>query len=270
MGGSAGVKLLVKMTQVSDLLKRTWAVHALALIQDIAPDLLREVAGPIRRQVHYELGKIRFLRDWPRIRMVTIAGAVGGAIGFGLGLTIALSWHQAMIIQDLTIALAIALVVTTSQIVALPGLLAGAGLGFGITMGESLFGAGNKVARTLGGTLLGGVGAALLSFPLIEGTAGFGDVILRILGSGLFGMMIGLGITGPSMISSNRAVEHLGGVVGAVLGVLCWGALGFNPFRVGLAHTVPTPVLLVSGGLVGLIMSFCIAWAETRWPKADR
>ena len=80
MGGQEGISLLVDAASDKGGARRAQAVHALALSQDAAPGGLVEVTGPLRRQVAVQLARIRFWRNWPRIRMVTLAGAIGGAI----------------------------------------------------------------------------------------------------------------------------------------------------------------------------------------------
>jgi hypothetical protein len=83
-------------------------------------------------------------------------------------------------------------------------------------------------------------------------------------------MLTALGITVPAAFSRQRAFILGGGVIGAALGIVILGVLGFDPFQVSPAPTVPPPLLLAFGGLVGLLMAFSITWAERRWPVAEK
>lgn len=78
IGDRGSLKLLVETAQARGSPPQMRAVRALALMRDVAPDSLREVVGPIRRQVNLQLAKIRFWRHWPSIRRVTALGALGG------------------------------------------------------------------------------------------------------------------------------------------------------------------------------------------------
>jgi len=146
-------------------------------------------------------------------------------------------------------------------ILALLGLLAGAVMAFGISAGESLLGRRPRLGRALGGALLGGLGFVAVWSPLVIVDTTEIPVALVILGSGLFGTMIGLGTTAPAAIIPKRAAGLAGGTVGGALGIVVWRAMGFGPFQVG---SVPTIVLVACGGVVGLILAFSITWAEPR------
>jgi hypothetical protein len=262
MEGQPGIKLLTDAVSAGESLQRTRAVRALALIQDVAPETLSGMQGPIRRQVYAKLAKIRFWRTWPRNRMVTAAGAIGGAVGFGLGMAPPMFLHETALYGGTG---SIADLVFIATLLAAFGLLAGTVMAFGVSVGESLFSERIRVGRIVGGTLLGGAGFAAALAPLgLADAQGLLNAVLRIVGGGLFGMMIGVGTTVPEAIGRHRAVVLGGGVVGAAPGIVLWGALGFKPLQIG--GFVSAPVLLASGGLVGLIMAFSIAWAEARWP----
>jgi hypothetical protein len=147
---------------------------------------------------------------------------------------------------------------------ALFGLLAGAMMAFGIGAGESLLSRRPRLGRALGGALLGGFGFAAVWSPLaIVDSVGFPGDAFIIVGGGLFGTIIGLGVTAPAVISPKRVAALGGGTVGGALGIVVWRAMGFGPLQI---DSVPTLMLLVSGGLVGLVLAFSIAWAESRWP----
>jgi hypothetical protein len=263
MGGRAGIRLLMETAQAKGSLQWMRAVRALALIQDVAPDLLAEVVRPIRRQVYSELARIRFWRAWPRIRMVTAIGAIGGGIGFGLGLTPPVSWNAA-IIEGKSPVEGIFIAPFAAVVLGVLGLLAGAFLSWGIAVGESLLRERAREGRMLGGVLSGGLGFAAVMSVIIITSAEGRSIWSSIAGISLFGAMTGLGITVPTVLSRKRAVVLGGGAVSAALGVLVLGALGFPPIQ-----AVPAPVLLTSGGLVGLTMTFSIAWAEAHWPVKE-
>ncbi len=261
MGNGKGISLLVDTVSDKQSVHRARGLHALALIQDVAPDQLAGVAGPTRRQATLELARIRFWRNWPRIRAVTAAGAIGGALGFGLGLTPPITLHALALLAGRGSMLDMVFI---APLLAVFGLLAGAVMALGISAGESLLSKRPGVGRITGSSLLGGLGFAIILSPLaIVDPVGLPGDVWKIVGGGLFGLLIAPGITVPAAITPRRAAALAGGAVGGALGMVIWGALGYKPFQLG---TVPAPVLLVSGGLVGLIIAFSIAWAEARWP----
>lgn len=116
------------------------------------------------------------------------------------------------------------------------GLLAGAGLALGISMGAALLSERVRLGRILGGALVGGLGFAVVMSPFVFVTLeDFLSRVLTVVGSGLFGIMTALGITVPTLISSKRIVVLVGGAVGAALGEIITGALGFPPLGIGPA-----------------------------------
>jgi Cdc6-like AAA superfamily ATPase len=268
MEGRTGISLLVDTVSDKESVDRARGLYALALIQEVARDQLVDLARPIQRQVTLKLAKINFWRDWPRIRLVTGIGAVAGALGFGLGFTPPIALHFLALLAGPGSLLN---TVFIAPLLAVFGLLAGAVMALGISSGETLFSRRPRVGRILGGTLLGGLGFAVILAPLaiVDATAPL-DAVSRIVGGGLSGVLIGLGITVPAVITPRRAAALVGGAVGGSLGIVIWGALGFKPFHPFQGGTVPLPVLLVSGGLVGLILAFSIVWAEARWPLAGQ
>jgi hypothetical protein len=147
-----------------------------------------------------------------------------------------------------------------AQYYGLLGMLAGGGMAFGMTVGESLLKERVRLGRLLGGVLLGGLGAAIVTSPLLMTLdLGPGGNLLATVGSGLFGMLTGTGIALPRMIPQKRPITLGGGMAGATLGIIVWSALGFLP-----GQAVPVLVLLVSGGIVGSAMTLSIAWVEAR------
>jgi hypothetical protein len=266
--GRMGVSLLVDTVSDEESADRAQGLRALALIQDVSSDQLADVARPIRRQITLELAKINFWRAWPRTRLATGIGAAGGALAFGLGFTPPMAMLFMALVRG---PASLMMTVFIGPLLAALGLVAGAVMALGISTGEAVFGRRPGLGRILGGTLLGGLGFALVLAPLaiVDATAPL-DAVLRTVGGGLTGMLIGLGITGPGAITSRRVAALVGGAVGGSLGIVIWGALGFDPFNPFPGGAAPLPVLLVSGGLVGLILAFSILWAEARWPLSDR
>lgn len=266
IGGQVGFNLLVEAAQRDEEPQQTRAFRALALIRDVTLGRLTVVPGPIRWRVYHTLAKIRFGRNWPRIRLVTAAGAVGGATGFGVGLTPAMAVHLTALFGGQSLLD----IVFIAPILAVFGLLAGASLAFGLSLGEGLLSERPALGRLIGGLFFGGVGFGLVMSPL--GIVDMTDTlngILTITGSGLFGLLTGLGMTMPGVVvTPPRTITLIGGAVGAAVGIVALGMLGYDPFQVvPLSEaTVPLPVLLISGGLVGLIIAFSITWAEIRWP----
>jgi hypothetical protein len=259
-GGQAGIEFLVEVAQTEKGQQQARAIRALALVQDIVWDRLPETMGTLRRQISYELARIRVRRNWPKIRAVTVAGAIGGAVGFGLGLSPLVAFHTAALFSGGSILD----LVFIGPILAVLGLLAGSVMGLGISMGESLLGRRSRLGRMLGGTFLGGLGfAVILSTLAIVDPVGLPDDVLKIVGGGFLGTAIGLGVTAGAVISPTLAAGLGGGTIGGALGIIVWGLMGMKPFQVG---SVPTALILISGGLVGLIMAFSIVWTEERWP----
>jgi hypothetical protein len=260
----AGIECLKDTARMKEDELGARVVHALALIQDVSPKLISGLSRSTHWRVCYELAKMRFGWHWPRIRMVTVAGAIGGALGLGLGLAIPVGWNQRATTFP---GPGLADFVFLAEFFALPGLLAGAGLGFGMSVGASLLREKPRLGKILIGTLLAVGGfAVLLPFMIIEGGAPLRNIMLMILGSGLFGMLTGAGISVPSAMSRNRPITLVGGVAGSIAGVLILGFFGFKPFQVVPEPAVPLPLLIVGGALVGLIMAFSITWAEEHWP----
>lgn len=259
MQGQKGIDFLTDVVLEKENPRRTRAFQALARIQDVAPDQRIELSGSTRFHIYYDLAKIRFQGDWPRIRLVTTAGAIGGALGFGFGLTLPLVPQSEQIFGPSASVLDLAFV---GLFLAILGLLAGAIMAFGISGAESLKRERASIARIVGGTLLGGLGFAVALFPLaIAAPEGLIDVVLKIIGGGLFGVLTALGITVPAALTSRRIAVLIGGALGASLGIFVGGALGFELFQV---QSVGTPVLIASGGATGLIMALSMTVAESR------
>ncbi|MFQ6026889.1 MAG: HEAT repeat domain-containing protein, partial [Dehalococcoidia bacterium] len=265
MGGRAGINLLLETAKSDDHLQRSRSLYALALVLDVSPDVLGDGSAPLQRKAYYELGKIRFWRNWPRIRKFAVAGAVGGAVGFGFGLSPPIVWHSLVLYQD--VVRSITDMVFIVPVFAIIGLLAGAGIAMGASVGESLLSGRVWLGRVFGGTILGGLAFTIVLSPLtIVDASGALDLTLTILGSGLFGMSTGLGLTVALAISPRRAFVLPGAAIGAAFGIVVFGILGYVPFQIVPTPSVPPILLLASGGLVGLVLAISMVWAETSWP----
>jgi hypothetical protein len=263
MGGQPGINFLTDVVLEKENPRRTRALHALASIQDVAPDQIIGLSGTTRFHIYRDLARIRFQRDWPKIRLVTTAGAIGGALGFGLGLTLPIALHFMQISSEPSIWD----MVFIAPLLAVFGLLAGAIMAFGISGAESLKRERAGIARIVGGTMLGGLGFATVLSPLaIVDLIGFPHDLLEIIGGGLFGALTALGITLPAALTSKRVAVLLGGALGASLGIVVWGVLGYGPLQV---QSVPLPVLLASGGLIGFVLALSIVAAESRWASEE-
>lgn len=268
MVDGTGIKALIETVEAGDHLQQTRTLHALALIRDIRPDGLAEMDKSVQRQVFHELAKIRFWRYWPRIQRITAAGAVGGGIAFGIGLSIPLTLHQIALSGD--IVQPIVDFIFIGAILVAFGLLAGAGIAFFVSTAEAIFSERARLQKILVSTLLGGVSTAAVLSPLdIVDRAGVADALLAVLGSGILGMLMTLGISLPRAFNWHRLAVLGGGTAGAAVGVIIWGMLGYNPFQIAPPRTVPLPVLLIFGGFAGLIMAVSLTWAETRWPAEE-
>lgn len=237
-------------------------MRALALIHDVDAARLPALARLLWRPIYRELVQIRFWRKWPQIRMVTAAGAVGGALSFSLTIT-PLFILQSMAVFGNKVIYTDAPFIAT--LAALFGLLAGAGLAFGIGVGEVLWGEHTRTGKILGSTLLGGLSAAVVLSPLALADAH--NFWASMMGSGLFGLMIGCGVTAPAQFDPRLSVRLLGGAAGAALGMTLLMVF-YQPAY--LQSTLSIAVLLIAGGLLGLIMAFAIHWAEVRWPNVTR
>lgn len=256
MGGQPGINYLTDILLEKEDPLRSRALRALARIRDVAPDQMIDLSGTARLSISSTLAKMRFRRDWPKIRAVTAAGAIGGALGFGLGLTIPLMIQFMEVSDSQSLILAVFIV----PLIGVLGLLAGAAVAIGISGGESVMRERAGIGRLVGGILFGGLGFALVLAPLaIVNLTGFPDDLLEIIGGGLFGVLIALGMTLPAAFTSNRVALIVGGALGGGLGMVAWRVLGFTPLQ-----SSTLPLLLASGALTGFILALSISVAYSR------
>ena len=259
MGSQAGLAQLMAATQANKRPQQQRAVRAMALIQDIAPGRVAQAGSSAQLALYIELARIRFWRHWPRIRLTMAAVAAGGAVGFGLGLTPPVIWYGSPVFGGVSLLD----ILGYGLAIAILGLLVGAGQGFGLSASAALFG---RRGRSLGSIVSGGLSfAAVLSLLLLGSGAGFSEFLLAVIGSGLFGMMIGLGMTVAPTTGSRYGLMLGGGAVGGGIGLVLWHYLGFMP-----KHEIPVFILFPFGGLVGLIIAFSLAWAERRLEAEKR
>ena len=261
MGGRAGLEHLIDHALDGEDLQRARAVRALALIRDAVPQQSVPIPASLQRSVYRELATLRFRRAWPWIRQVTAAGAVGGAIGFGLGVTPIEILNEITVFQRLVLRDAPFVATFT----ALFGLIAGTGTGFGYSAGRALLKENPNLGRTVGGTLLGGLGFAIALFPLAM-AAGTG-LVAGLAGGGLFGALFGFGMSAPTLVNQKRPAQLAGGAAGGALGIILF-TLQYAPEV--LPYEAYTSILILAGGLLGLIMAFSIGWVEARWPVGER
>ena len=196
------------------------------------------------------------MRDWPRIRLVTILAAVGGAIAFAIGLTPPTILHAMALYRSPTVP-------ADALFYALPsgllGLLAGAGLAFGITALGGISGRRVRQGRILGGALFGGLSFAVALAPLtVADTTGSTAITAILIGSAAFGVLIGLGITAGEAAFGKRAA-WAGGALGAALGSMVLYLAGFPVYQ-----DVPPSVSIACAALLGLILAYSISSAEQK------
>ncbi|MFN2123797.1 MAG: SIR2 family protein [Candidatus Promineifilaceae bacterium] len=257
-GGQAGIDFLTIVAGDKSSPQRPRAILALARIRDVAPNQKIEVSGSNRFRIFINLAGIRYKRDWTKIRRVTIAGAFGGALGFGLGLFIPMANQFTQVLRSGSLLDLFFII----PVMALFGMLAGAILAFGISGMESLKRERPALARVFGGILFGGLGFAFaLSFFALVDSDGISDTLLNIAGGGLFGVLIALGMTLPAVFTANKVAAIVGGTLGGSVGIVVWGLFGFEPLQV---QTLPLPALLASGGLTGFVLSFFVVMAYSR------
>lgn len=225
------------------------ALRALAVVRDIDPGLVTRAALP-QFQLAAALATLRLQRAAPVIRAMTAAGAVGGSLAFGLGLLPSVGLHF-LRISSFENAIFVTLLLSAL------GVLAGALMGLGISVGGTFAGPQAAAGRVAGGVISGAASTAIAL--LIVSTAGEGSAVLQLAGAGLFGAAIAAGITLPMA----RATEHgellwVGGALGGILGYALWGMAGLTVFR---EHEVALSLQLMSGGLTGLIMAVALGRA---------
>jgi hypothetical protein len=261
MENQAGIQRLIQSLSAPDTPadSRT-ALHALAHIRDVAPDQLMGINGADRRRIMQELAKIRFWRNWPRNRLVVAFGAIGGAMAFGLGLTLPVALHDVGLSG---VSIGESVLFYGLQLTIL-GLLAGSGMALGISLGDTLLREQSRLGRIIGGSLFGGLFFTVALFLFIVGN--ITEQPESILGSLSFGFLVGLGVTVPALAGRGRVPTVIGAIIGATSGILVFGALGFAPFQVAEVTYVPWILLLAAGAIVGLAMASSITWAEKRWP----
>jgi HEAT repeat protein/energy-coupling factor transporter ATP-binding protein EcfA2 len=271
MGGQTSIQFLTEVALEKQNPQRVRVLRALARIRDVAPEQTIKLSGTTRFRIIIDLAKIRFRRDWPRIRLVTAAGAFGGAIGFGLGASIPTTLNDLQTTAQFSspTLLLVQLLALYPPLWALYGLLAGSIMALGISGAESLKRERAGLARILGGTILGGLGFAIILSPLnIVGVDGLSGVLPKIAGGGLFGVLIALGITVPAAFTSRQIAALIGGALGGSLGLVVWGALGYIPLQF---ETVAASAVIASGGLTGFVLAFSITAAESRQaPGVDK
>lgn len=234
--------------------QRARAVEALAWVWDTDAALLPDLGWSLYEKVARRVSRIRLDRAWGSIRSVTVGGAVGGAVGFALGLAPAVSLNAAQL-GSLVIA---PFVIAVFGIL---GLVAGAGVASGMSIGRAL-GPGRRVlAPTLGGAVGGSIGFAAGSLPFALGM--WPSPLTVMLLFALAGGLLAFGIAIAAEISKSPFAELMGGALG--------GTLGFGLLAV-MGRTVPTTspaLVLAAGPIIGLAIAYGIARRETPAAKSE-
>jgi hypothetical protein len=202
-------------------------------------------------KVARRVARIRLSRARGSIRSVTVGGAVGGAVGFALGLVPVAFLNFAQIYG---VAAGVAIAPFLIVAFGILGLMAGAIVAAGISIGQAL-GPGRRVlAPTLGGIVGGSIGfaAGLALYAL----AAFGQSPLVVMPpAALAGALLACGITIAAGIGKLPFAKLVGGAFG--------GALGFGILAVMGTLPSPSPAyVLAAGPIIGLAIACGIARRE--------
>jgi hypothetical protein len=263
LGRVTGISIqgLTRAVGTGDPEQRLRAIEALARAGDVNPSLRNQLPAALLIPVGMSLGWLRLHRSAADIRWTALGGLIGGAVGFALGLGPPIIWN---VIEEskagpLTFEQFDLLVIAIQGpfyllVMAILGLIAGAGIGFGASVGRAL-GPGMPARATGIGAALGGMFgfAPLISLRSRELTTGSRPELLvaEVL---LAGMLTGVGatVTRPQMTS--RWAVLAGGLVG--------GALGF--VLLGVSWRALHGLGFVWGAIIGLAIAAGIAWGRQR------
>jgi hypothetical protein len=234
--------------------QRVRAVEALAWVWDTNAALLPDLGWPLYEKVARRVARIRLSRARGSIRSVTVGGAVGGAVGFAAGLTPAVALNAVqMFLATIGMAMAVAIVPFATVILGTLGLLAGAGVASGISVGRAL-GPGRRVlAPTVGGAVGGSIGFAAAS--VVFWWAMWQSPMTVMLPFALAGGLLACGIAIVAGVSRSPFAKLVGGALGGVLGFGLLAAVGTLP------ATSPA-LVLAAGPVIGLAIAYGIARGE--------
>jgi len=232
--------------------QRTRAVESLAWVWDTNATLLPDLGWSLYEKVARRVSRIRLSRARGSIRSAAMGGAVGGAAGFALGLAPAFCLNIVQMEEyDVVSGLLIAPIAVV--IFGVLGLVAGAGVASGISIGRAL-GPGQRVlAPTSGGAVGGAIGfAAGLGLYALASTRSPSTVMPL---AALAGVLLAGGIAVASGISRSPWAKLVGGAMG--------GTLGFGLLAVrGIIPEVNLILSLAAGPIIGLAIAYGIARGE--------
>ncbi len=260
VGLPAGIETLAASAS-TNVERRTIALESLAYAVDAAPSMLTFVQRDLRRQLIIRLARIRMRRHRPEIIGLTIAGAIGGAIGIGVAMTTLMAVGSLTTFGPRNILVNVAF--TAMLVFALMGVFIGASIGLGASAGSTLAFRRPWLGTALGVMLGGAASFALLIAPLGLMTIGFAGVPVALLsGVALLGAVIGLSAVLPSLLKLPWWVGIVSGILGGVLGIVIASRAGFPLFDMSAEPTVPAPLVLAAGAWMGLWISFFIQRRE--------
>ena len=223
--------------------------------------MLTFVQRDLRRQLIIRLARIRMRRHRPEIIGLTIAGAIGGAIGIGVAMTTLMAVGSLTTFGPRNILVNVAF--TAMLVFALMGVFIGASIGLAASAGSTLAFRRPWLGTVLGVILGGAASFVLLIAPLGLMTIGFaGASVLLVGGVALFGAAIGLGAVLPSLLKLPWWVGVVSGALGGAVGITIAGLAGFPLFSMAPQPTVPAPLVLLAGAWMGLWIAFYIQRRE--------
>ena len=251
VGVGEAVEELAQIAWTAEGDQRARAGEALAWVWDTNAALLPDLGWSLYEKVARRVARIRLSRARGGIRSVVIAGALGGAVGFAVGLTPVLALNVAQIYGT---AMGMAVIPIAIVILGPLGLLAGAGVASGISVGRAL-GPGRRIAApTLGGILGGAIGFALALVPYAVGSKQLFELSTAIVAA-LAGSLTAAGITLVGGSSKAPLAKLSGGVLG--------GVMGFGLLAVMEALPTTSPALVLAAGpIIGLAIAYGIARGE--------
>lgn len=243
-GNTRGISRLLDQAQDNHSRDRTAALQALALIKECAPQHLT-APRELRRPLALALSRIRWRRGWPAIRAMVIAGGIGGAVAFSLGLGPSLGYHAVRTSSMQTLIFLISLL-------SFFGLFAGALMGLGLGAINALLAEQTFAGPVFGGIVFGASAFNIGLFPFLGGGPA-AEIALEFLARGLLGSLVGVGISVPLLRSQKpKLFTLIGGTVGGGLGLFLVGPLALDTFQ---TNAVPPLMRLSSGSLTGLILA---------------
>lgn len=263
------VGIVTLAAAASDDERRKTGTEALAYAVDAAPGMLTFVPRDLRWHLVERLARIRMRRHRPELLGLTIAGAIGGAIGIGFGIAALIVAKSP---QTFGSSNPIGFVPLIAVLVfALIGAVIGTSIGFGAAVGSTLAFRRPWLGTVLGAILGGGASFALLIAPFgFTPEASAGALFARLGGSALFGAAIGLGAVLPSLFRLPWWVGIFSGALGGAMGIAVGGLAGYPLFGMFAESGVPALLVLLAGAWIGLWAAFFIQRREHGVPYLAR